>query len=110
MKESYKEFLARNFGPESYADQGNLLGVATAGVQLGRVIEFRNPQQFVRRHPGTIGRQHVGDRHGEISHGTTESKTSCMAGNSKHENRDSLSACCLVNNSELLTPPEALQL
>ena len=38
MKESYKEFLARNFGPESYADQGNLLGVATAGVQLGRVI------------------------------------------------------------------------
>ena len=66
MKESYKEFLARNFGPESYADQGNLLGVATAGVQLGRVIEFRNPHQFVRRHPGTIGRQHQGNRDGEI--------------------------------------------
>ena len=109
MKESYKEFLARNFGPESYADQGNLLGVATAGVQLGRVIEFRNPQQFVRRHPGTIGRQHQGNRDGEIFLGTAESKTSCMAGNSKHENRDSLSVCCLVNNSELLTPPEALQ-
>ena len=109
MKESYKEFLARNFGPESYADQGNLLGVATAGVQLGRVIEFRNPQQFVRRHPGTIGRQHQGNRDGEIFLSTAESKTSCMAGNSKHENRDSLSVCCLVNISELLTPPEALQ-
>ena len=63
MKESYREILARYSGPESYADQGNLLGVATAGVQLGRVIEFRNPHQFVRRHPGTIGTRLFGDNH-----------------------------------------------
>ena len=62
MKESYREILARYSVPESYADQGNLLGVATAGVQLGRVIEFRNPHKSVRRHPGTIGRQHLKSR------------------------------------------------
>ena len=87
MKESYREILARYSGPESYADQGNLLGVATAGGQLGRVIEFRNPHKSVRRHPGTIGRQHLKSREGKSFQSTAESKTSCMAGNSKHENR-----------------------
>ena len=109
MKESYREILARYSGPESYADQGNLLGVATAGVQLGRVIEFRNPQQFVRRHPGTIGRQHQGNRDGEIFLSTAESKTSCMAGNSKHENREGLFDCCTSGISALLTSQKVLQ-
>jgi hypothetical protein len=35
MKESYSEVLARHAGPESYADCGNTLGVATAGVHAG---------------------------------------------------------------------------
>ena len=29
MKESYKEDLANHFGHESYADDGNVVGVAT---------------------------------------------------------------------------------
>ena len=42
MKESYSEILARYAGPESYADGGNTVGVATAGVHAGPVIELRN--------------------------------------------------------------------
>ncbi len=38
MKESYSEALARHAGPESYADRGNTLGVATAGVHAGPVL------------------------------------------------------------------------
>ena len=41
MKESYSEILARNTGPESYADSGNIVGVATAGVHAGPEIELR---------------------------------------------------------------------
>ena len=41
MKESYSENLARYTGPESYADSGNIVGVATAGVHTGPEIEFR---------------------------------------------------------------------
>ena len=109
MKESYREILARYSGPESYADQGNLLGVATAGVQLGRVIEFRNPHKSVRRHPGTIGRQHLKVRDGKSFQSTAESKTSCMGGNSKHENREVLFDCCTSCISALLTSQKVLQ-
>jgi len=38
MKESYSEALARHAGPESYADRGNTLGVATARVHAGPVL------------------------------------------------------------------------
>ena len=31
MKESYKEDLANHFGLELYADDGNVMGVATTG-------------------------------------------------------------------------------
>ena len=41
MKESYSEILARYAGPESYADDGNIVGVATAGVHAGPEIELR---------------------------------------------------------------------
>ena len=42
MKESYSEVLARHAGPESYADRGNTLGVATAGVHAGPVLSSVN--------------------------------------------------------------------
>jgi hypothetical protein len=38
MKESYSEALARHAGLESYADRGNTVGVATAGVHAGPVL------------------------------------------------------------------------
>ncbi len=42
MKESYSEVLARHAGPESYADRGNTLGVATAEVHAGPVLSSVN--------------------------------------------------------------------
>ena len=42
MKESYSEVLARHAGPESYADDGNIVGVATARVHAGPVLSSVN--------------------------------------------------------------------
>ena len=41
MKESYSEIVAEYAGPESYADSGNIVGVATARVHAGPEIELR---------------------------------------------------------------------
>ena len=41
MKESYSEIVAEYAGPESYADDGNIVGVATAGEHAGPEIELR---------------------------------------------------------------------
>ena len=41
MKEPYGKGLARHPGPESYADDGNIVGVATAVVHAGPEIELR---------------------------------------------------------------------
>ena len=41
MRESYSEIVAECAGPESYADDGNIVGVATAGVHAGPEIELR---------------------------------------------------------------------
>ena len=38
MKESYSEDLASHSGPELYADDGNVVGVATTGVQAGQPL------------------------------------------------------------------------
>jgi hypothetical protein len=38
MKESYKEDLANHFGLELYADDGNVLGVATTEVYAGKLL------------------------------------------------------------------------
>lgn len=59
MKESYSEILARYTGPESYADQGNLMGVATAGAHLGPDTESRNVHLLVCRPSRAWGRQHL---------------------------------------------------
>ena len=58
MKVSYSEILARNAGPESYADRGDTLGVVTAGVQLGAVSELRKQSQPECRHRRGRGRQY----------------------------------------------------
>ena len=48
MKESTKEDLANHFGLESYADDGNVVGVATAVVCAGKLLssEIRRPDSF----------------------------------------------------------------
>ena len=63
MQVSYSEILAKNTGPESYADHGNVMGVVTAGVQLGAAIELRKQSRFERRHCRGSGRQHVRSRY-----------------------------------------------
>ncbi len=96
MKESYSEVLARHAGPESYADRGNTLGVATAGVHAGpatqrvpgSVNRFIPCADVVQTAEGNIVRAFDGKR--ETS--TAESKTWCMYGNSKRENREIPSA------------------
>ncbi len=88
MKESYSEVLARHAGPESYADRGNTLGVATAGVHAGPVLSSVNSfipcADVVQVAEGNIVRAYDGKR----KTSTAESKTWCMYGNSKRENRE----------------------
>lgn len=88
MKESYSEVLARHAGPESYADRGNTLGVATTGVHAGPVLSSVNNfilcADAVQTAEGNIGRAFDGKH----DPSTAESKTWCMYGNSKHENRE----------------------
>jgi hypothetical protein len=40
MKESTKEDLANHFGHESYADGGNVMGVATTEGYAGKLLSF----------------------------------------------------------------------
>ena len=92
MKESYSEIVARYAGPESYADRGNTVGVATTGVHAGPEIEFRYQEYPVCRRRRSSGRQHQGDRLWQDRMGTAESKAWSMRGNFKHENREIPSA------------------
>lgn len=69
MKESDSEVLARYAGPESYAGDGNIMGVATAGVHLGPENESRNVNRPVCRPFLKWGRQHPFDRQGKGERG-----------------------------------------
>ena len=86
MKESYEHRL----GPESYADGGNAMGVAMTGVHAGRTLSseistFRVPTL------SDCGEGHMRhDANGESWRDAAESKTLCMRGNSRRENREIL--------------------
>jgi hypothetical protein len=69
MKESYNEILAKNVGPESYADRGNTVGVVTAGVRLGPDIELRKQAFPECRHRRASGRQHQQERYRRVPRG-----------------------------------------
>ena len=49
MKESYREDIASYSGLELYADDGNVVGVATAEVYAGKLMSSEI-NHFVRRH------------------------------------------------------------
>ena len=93
MKESYSEVFARHAGPESYADRVNTLGVATAGVHAGPVLSSVNRfipcADVVQTAEGKFVRAFDGKHDASAA----ESKTWCMYGNSKHENREIPLAC-----------------
>ena len=63
MQASHSEILAKNTGPESYADHGNMVGVVTAGEQLGAAMELRKQSRSERRHCRGSGRQHDRSRY-----------------------------------------------
>ncbi len=92
MKESYSEDLASRTGPESYAGDGNIAGVALARGTRRPAIElryhlFRAPKSY----GGTKATSDasLSARRGP---GTAESETLSMCENSKRENREILSA------------------
>ncbi len=65
MKESYKEDLANYFGHESYADDGNVVGVATAVLYAGELLSsvphsYRVPTLSVLRSCETLGFHFLG--------------------------------------------------
>ena len=90
MKESYEQGLASHLGPESYADGGNAVGVAMTGVHAGQPLRseistFRVPTL------SDCGEGHMRrDAKGESRRDAAESKTLCMRGNSRRENREIL--------------------
>lgn len=106
MKESYSEVLARHAGPKPYADDGNVVGVAWATGKHRPSIELRN-QSF--RVP-TLFRQGEGNiascATGKCEVDTAESKTWCMCGNSKRENREIPSAPRLKSRRRLVNLTE----
>jgi len=93
MKESYSEVLARHAVPESYAGGGNVTGVATAGVHAGPVLSSVNHfipcADVVLVAEGNIDCAFDGKHDPSMA----ESKTWCMYGNSKRENREILLVC-----------------
>ena len=110
MKESYSEILARNAGPESYAVDGNIEGVVTAGVQLGAASELRKHGRPECRRYQAGGRQHGRsryrrdfDRFGgveDLKHGWKPQA---------REPGDPVSLSASVTDSGLKTPPEVQQ-
>ncbi len=93
MKESYSEVLAGHADPESYADDGNSVGVATTGVHAGQVSSSVNRfipcADVVQVAEGNI----VACANGKYAANTAESKTLSMCGNFKRENREIPSVC-----------------
>ena len=67
MKESYSEIVAECAGPESYAGNGNIVGVATAGVHAGPEIELRYPAIPRADMVQLSGRQHRSERLGKLA-------------------------------------------
>jgi len=100
MKESYEEGLAIHLGPEPYACGGDATGVAWVSGTRRPAIELRNqpfrvPTLSNRREGNTrcaVNWQGVQRRAatGKAHRDAAESKTLCMCGNSRRENREIL--------------------
>ncbi len=90
MKESYGKGLADRPGPESYADDGNIVGVALARGTRRPAIELRNPHFRVPtlscQGEGNMGSRATGER----LNNAAESENLSMRGNFKRENREIL--------------------
>jgi hypothetical protein len=95
MKESYSEDLASHAGPELYADDGNVVGVATTGVHAGQPLSSEITC-FVRRRSAAIGRQYQAYRQRRDTAATAETEHLSIRGNFKRENREILLVSILI--------------
>ncbi len=88
MKESYGKGLADRPGPESYADDGNIVGVALARGTRRPAMELRNPHFRVPtsscQGEGNMGCRAIGERRFNAA----ESRNPSMIENFKRENRE----------------------
>ena len=111
MKESYSEILARYAGPESYADGGNTVGVVTAGVSPGPVIELRKHTVPLCRHSIARGRQHQPgrDRQDLVGRGGVEDLEHGWKLQTR-EPGDPMSLSEEVTDSDSKTPREAMRI
>ena len=90
MKEPYEKGLAHRLGPESYAGNGNIVGVALTRGTRRPAIELRNhhfrvPTLYLYGEGNICGRVT-----GERPHNAAESKNLSMCENFKRENREIL--------------------
>jgi hypothetical protein len=90
MKESYREGPASRSGPESYADDGNVVGVATAGVCAGQLWSSEIIPSVCRSRAGEEKATSPSANHGEPAVDTAESKNLSMHRNFHRENREIL--------------------
>ena len=82
MKESYDEGLANHIGPESCADNGNIIGEALTGESAGWVL---SPVRDINPSADALQvcrRQHPIDRFGEGYESSAGSETPVMHGSS----------------------------
>ena len=109
MRESYSEVLARHAGPESYADHGNMMGVATTGVHAGPVLSSVN--HFIPCADAVLVAEGKTDRASDGKHDTdtAESKTWSMHGKLQaREPGDPIGLLEEVASSGQKTPLEAM--
>lgn len=95
MKDSYKQGLAAQFGPESCTIVRKGEGEALTGERVGRVLscEIYAPMRECRVLRGADaveegGRQNAVRRYREMRRGPAQSETPRMRGNTLHGNRE----------------------
>ena len=108
MKESYKEDLANHFGHESYADDGNVVGVATAVGYAGNLLSpvpyrYRVPTLSVLRE-GKMFHCDIGKRW----NGSAESKNLCETRTDDHPFRRVFIAAMTSSHGVKLTSPRSI--
>ena len=90
MKESYREDLASHSGLEPYADEGNLMGVASARGNAGQPWNSEITPSVCRSRTCDETATSSLPHKGEAEMDTAESKNLCMCRHPKRENREIL--------------------
>ena len=92
MKESYREDLASYSGLEPYADEGNLMGAATARGNAGQPLSSEITPPVCRSRTCDEKATSSLPLIGKAVKDTAESKNLCMCRHPKSENRETLFA------------------